>query len=469
MLSRCSRRPLFSLFGLLSPSASGLKVSTYPPARPLPFHTPMERPYAPWQVQVSTLPNGVRVLTESTDFPSAVTLAVCVGAGPRDEDVDHSGMTMALKNTFLKTNTRTNEQLNYCIIQMSGGDYSMSFDQESMLYTGQCLAHDTYDFLQLTSDVLLDDKTTMDEEAAHWRADEYFHLRDLNRTHETEVEDRWLTTAYGVNGLGMPLAGFQSKFQNVGYAHLNHFRGKFATPDRIIVMGAGINNHEEFVEAVKPYFLHLDAKKAPVRKLAQYLGGELKTQSEEQKTTIHMSFHGPPAGADAIFPLIILRTLVGESTAKCAPSACRASTHFIQKYPFITSARYSYAGFTDSSNLGITLSGLQGSKLADALTTELSDLTKVSEQEVHRAKLRFQGWIANNFESAKYRLYKYSMGMRFEGTPRTLPEIMQKSSAVTAEEVRSAAKSLLQSKPTLLVQGNTHSIPSVDTLHARLA
>lgn len=432
----------------------------------------MERQDEPSKLQVSTLPNGVRILTESTSFPDAVALGVSIGAGSRDEDMDHSGLCHALKNTFLKTNTRTNEQLNYCMIQMGGGQFCMKYNQESMLYAGNCLAHDTYDFLQMLADMVLDDKTVVDEEAAHWRADEYFKLRALTATHLTNIEDQWLTAAYGLKDLGMPLAGFHSKFQNIGYTHLNHFREHFATPDRMVVMGLGINNHEEFVAAVTPYFQHLSPVKFHARPKAQYVGGELRSMSDEQQTTIHLGFQAPGVN-DAVeeSSMKVLTKLLGTSCTKSAPGTHRAYTHFIQKYPFISSLTQNFALFSDSANFGVNVSGSsdKAGKLADALISELQDLTKVSDQEVERAKKATSLYAAQLFTSPSVRMEKYSNLLWWSGKPRSLEQVMGNMGQVTGESVRAVAQKVLQSAPTLIVQGgNTHEVPSADKVQARL-
>jgi processing peptidase subunit beta len=55
------------------------------------------------------LPNGVRIFTETAPFPGAVNLGLLIETGSRDETLQTSGMMMALKNTYLKSNSRTNE------------------------------------------------------------------------------------------------------------------------------------------------------------------------------------------------------------------------------------------------------------------------------------------------------------------------------------------------------------------------
>jgi processing peptidase subunit beta len=134
--------------------------------QPLPNHTPQFIEDKAPTYNLTTLPNGVRILTESTIFPHSVNMGILLDCGTRDETADATGYFLALKNTALKTNTRTNEQLNYCMVQMSGGEFEMTYNQEQTFYKGRCLSHDVYDFNQMFADIILDEKTAMDEEAA---------------------------------------------------------------------------------------------------------------------------------------------------------------------------------------------------------------------------------------------------------------------------------------------------------------
>jgi len=84
-------------------------------------------------------------LTESQKFPSAINMGFLIGVGVRDEVEETSGSLLALKNTYLKTLKHTNETINYGMIQMSGGDMQMNYDEETMYFKGHCIEYDTID------------------------------------------------------------------------------------------------------------------------------------------------------------------------------------------------------------------------------------------------------------------------------------------------------------------------------------
>jgi hypothetical protein len=59
-----------------------------------------------------------------------------IDVGTRDETEETTGSMLALKNTYLKTLKHTNETINYGMIQMSGGDMTMDYDQERTYFRG---------------------------------------------------------------------------------------------------------------------------------------------------------------------------------------------------------------------------------------------------------------------------------------------------------------------------------------------
>ena len=94
------------------------------------------------------------------------------------------------------------------MVQMTGGDFECTHSHENTFWRASFLAQDTYDLIQMMSDVVLDEKTTIDEECAMWRVDEYWKLREMKLTHDQRLKELWLTLAYGPTGLGMPLNGY---------------------------------------------------------------------------------------------------------------------------------------------------------------------------------------------------------------------------------------------------------------------
>ena len=478
MLARASRRFSFlhNLFGLMDTSSSTYRIGTFPVDQPLPedAHKGLEAPQQMGRVQVTTLSNGVRVLTESETVPGLVNLGILLDCGSRDEQLtEHTdGMCFALKNTFMKSNTRTNEQLNYCMVQMSGGEFTYEYDQEKTYLKANCLAHDTYDFVQMMADCLLDDKTVIDEEAAQWRADEYWKLRDFSGTPDEKVSSLWHSTAYGLKGLGMPVSGFPGSFHRIGYSHMNEFRRREIVPSGIIVAAAGIKHHEEFVETVKPYYEHLEARTKSKRQSTPYLGGQHREICDSDTTYVNLSFESVPWTSPDLATAMVLKTLIGDgggfSTGGPGKGMhSRAYTQILNRFYFINSVKSENVSFSDSGHFRILAVGpsAENEMIGYALVQVFLDLTNVSDTEVTRAKNCLKNQVCQTLEKASSRLEDTAkMLLTFNQTPQQL-DYLKLINSVSTEAVRKFVRKLLSSKPTVVaVGGDTHNVPSADRI-----
>jgi len=135
--------------------------STFDPTVPFENREPayVEEQLASYNV--TDLSNGFTVLTESQTFPSAVNMGFLINCGTRDETEETTGALLALKNTYLKTLKHTNETINYGMIQMSGGDMQMDYDQETMYFKGHCIEYDTIDMFQMMVDIALEPRSVL--------------------------------------------------------------------------------------------------------------------------------------------------------------------------------------------------------------------------------------------------------------------------------------------------------------------
>ena len=457
-----------SFLGLADTSNPGYIIGTHPPSRGIPEHTPLVRNDSPTNLHLTTLPNGVRIISETGGFPSSVYLGVTISAGTRDETEKNSGVVHALEKTALKTNVRTNEQINYGMIQMSGGAFSMTYNQEYINYQSHCLAHDTYDILQMLSDVVLDEKTVMDEEAAQWRIDEYWKLRNVTLTTPKRLDELWLSTAYGLTGFGMPLSGFESNFQNIGYYYMNQFRKNYITADRILVWGAGIQSHQEFVDAVTPYYQHLDATKAKPRTPSKYIGGDARELVDSPVTHVSLSFHGLSRLHPDVNALYVLKYIIGKSNTGLFN---RAFTHFHQKYAGLVYIDPHHTTFEDTGNFRINFAATNEKigEVSHGIVKEIQDFANITEEEFKRAKTYLAQEAVKKFYHPGNRVNKSVNVLSHTQKLNSTAEFIKEVEDVTLARVKEAAAKVFKTYPTVVViGGNTHAVPTAESFHSKL-
>lgn len=108
------------------------------------------------------------VITEQTTYPSNVHMGILINVGTRDENGENSGALLAIKNTYLKTLKHTNETINYGMIQMSGGETSMEYDEETMWYHSYCFEYDTLDMFRMLADCAFEPRSFLAANVILW-------------------------------------------------------------------------------------------------------------------------------------------------------------------------------------------------------------------------------------------------------------------------------------------------------------
>lgn len=93
-------------------------------------------------------------------------MGLLVDVGTRDETGDDSGALLAIKNTYLKTQMKSNEVTNFGLMQMTGGALSMEYDQEKTYYKSQCIEYDVADVFDMMINCALEPKSEMSGQIA---------------------------------------------------------------------------------------------------------------------------------------------------------------------------------------------------------------------------------------------------------------------------------------------------------------
>ncbi|TDL20967.1 mitochondrial processing peptidase [Rickenella mellea] len=205
-------------------------------------------------VQITTLPNNIRVATESTPGHfSAVGLYV--DAGSRYETPSTSGVSHFLdRMAFKSTRTRTDEEMSTAIHAL-GGQIQCSSSREAIMYQSSHFHQATPQALAVISDTVLNPAFLPEELAAQREAARY-EIREINAKPEMILPEVLHQVAYGNETLGNPLLCPEDRIDAIDEGIMRGFMKTWYAPERIVVAGAGMV-HEELVELTDKYFSSL--------------------------------------------------------------------------------------------------------------------------------------------------------------------------------------------------------------------
>ncbi|EGR30646.1 processing peptidase, putative [Ichthyophthirius multifiliis] len=381
------------------------------PRIPLKTHTSETIDELPLQYQQTKLQNGITVVTEQQTFPSQVDVGILLDVGTRDENTETSGALLSIKNTYLKTCLNTNETVNYGIVQQSGGSFEMEYDQETSYFKANCLAHDFVDVFSMVADCALEPRSAVASSVAIEKNQNTHKLDAYLKTGEL-FNEYVFKTAYGFQGLGLPLKGLKGNVKNLNSFVLQKFQLQNIAPHKIYVCASGVEHHEEFVELVQSKLGNIavgNQESQHVREKSEYQGGEVRNLTEESQTVLALLFQSANWKSNNLFAFNLAKVLLQN---------LRLRKNVLNKHSFVDNAESLNFHFTDSGLFGLKLQGSsdKSRQLLDLSIAELKGLANnISQDELNIAKNHLKNQILNAMERQTDRLEESARNFRTFG------------------------------------------------------
>ncbi|KZT73349.1 hypothetical protein DAEQUDRAFT_703735 [Daedalea quercina L-15889] len=211
-------------------------------------------------VKITTLPNKIRVATESTPGHfSAVGLYV--DAGSRYETPSTSGVSHFLdRMAFKSTSSRSDEEMAHAVDKL-GGQILCSSSRESIMYQSSHFHQATPLALSLIADTALHASFLPEEIDAQREAARY-EIREVSAKPEMILPEILHEVAYSSKTLGNPLLCPEDRIDLIDQPTMKGFMKQWYRPERMVIAGAGMP-HEELVELTDKYFSSLKAAPSP--------------------------------------------------------------------------------------------------------------------------------------------------------------------------------------------------------------
>ncbi|KAF9270658.1 LuxS/MPP-like metallohydrolase [Marasmius fiardii PR-910] len=230
------------------------------------------------QVQITTLPNKIRVATDPTPGHFA-SIGLYLDAGSRYETPDNVGVShfldrMAFKvlfglTTSQSTHNRSTEEMASAMHSM-GGQILCSSSRETIMYQSSHFSQASPLALDLISDTVLNASFLPGEIEAQRDAASY-ELRELASKPEMILPEILHAVAYNHNGLGNFMLCPEDRIDLIDSTILRKTIQQWYTPERMVVAGAGMH-HQELVELVDKHFSSLKSSPS-LSPLSQLLRG----------------------------------------------------------------------------------------------------------------------------------------------------------------------------------------------------
>lgn len=417
-------------------------------------------------LNLTTLPSGLRVVTDRVDTVESVALGVWTGVGSRDEDTTTNGVAHMVEHMMFKgTRTRTARAIAE-EAEAAGAHMNAYTGREITAYHMHLLAEDFPLGVDLLSDILLN-STLPDEEVARER---HVILQEIGTAHDTPddlVFDLYQETAYGEGqALGAPILGHPGVVARMERATLAQYISKFYTADRLIVSAAGKIDHDDLVRAVERSFAALPGGSTHRRAPACYTGGEHRREKALEQAHIVLGFRSMSRTDPDFYTAQVLSTLLGGGMSSRLFQEIRERRGLVYSiYSFVNA-------FADDGQLAIYAGtgSVDLPQLIPVLCDEIRSVCdRVGPDELARAKAQLRANLLMGRESMMQRADHQARHLITFGSVPDIAHILGRIAAVGADDVCRTAARIVSSPPTLAALGPLNALESWEKLRARLA
>ncbi|KAI3327556.1 ubiquinol-cytochrome C reductase complex CORE protein 2 precursor [Xylariaceae sp. AK1471] len=409
---------------------------------------------------------GVKVATRDSRGPTT-KLAIVAKAGTRYEPAP--GLTVGLEEFAFK-NTASRSALRIVReAELLGGQLLAYHTREALVIEASFLREDIPYFTELLAEVVSQTKYTTYE--FHEDVERVLHLKQAKLA--GDVSALALDAAHSVafhTGLGAslypspstPLKGYLNENAIADYA------GAVYNKSNIALIGDGATSQalhkwtEQFFKAVPS---SATSSVTLNSKASTYFGGEQRT-SHTGGNALVLAFPGSSFGTFKPEIAVLAALLGGQPNVKWSPGftvLSKATSAVPGAKASATNLAYSDAGL-----LAIQINGAAASirKTAEEAVKALKSIAQgsISKEDLTKAvaKAKFDALDAS--QSGDSTLLSAGSGIVQTGKPFQIAETVQSINGVTADKLKTAAKSLLDGKATVAAVGDLHVLPYAEEL-----
>ncbi|TNF22522.1 MAG: insulinase family protein [Rhodobacteraceae bacterium] len=417
-------------------------------------------------VEVHTLANGFRIVTEFMPGLESASVGIWVSAGARAEREDQNGIAHFLEHMAFKgTKTRSALQIAEAIEDV-GGYINAYTSREVTAYYARVLKGDVPLAMEVVADILLNpvfDPREIEIERG-------VILQEIGQAHDTpdDVIFDWLQeAAYPGQALGRTILGPPEKVQGFGREDLARFVTEQYGPDQMILAAAGAVDHAALVRQAEALFGHLAPRGHDDDPPARFGGGESRHVKTLEQAHFALALESPGYRDAAIYTAQVYSVALGGGMSSRLFQEIRENRGLCYTI-FAQAGAYADTGMT---TIYAGTSGAQLPELVDLTIDEMKRAADdMSEAEVARARAQMKAGLLMGLESPSSRAERLARMIQIWGRVPELSETIARIDAVSVRGVRDFAGQLAVEAPAALaLYGPVAKAPDLVGLNARRA
>ena len=405
-------------------------------------------------IEITTLPNGVRVITEQMPHVRSVSVGIWIATGSRRETGEQNGISHFIEHMVFKGTTHRSAEDIARSVDSIGGNLDAFTAKELVCFNTKVLD----EHLSLAWDVLADLVLNPLFQPEDIEKEKGVILEEIKMEADSPdylVHEIFSSNFWKDHPLGKPILGTRETVKRFDSEGIRRYYNEAYTPANLLVTAAGNLTHNRLVTLVREHFESLPpgppAKPDPVPSTHARIALRNKKALEQ----VHLCLGVPsfPLPHQERFACYVLNTLLGGGMSSRLFQNIRerqglAYAVFSELNPYRDTGCLSiYAGTSIES----------AAKVVESIVKEFRQLKEsaVSDEELRRAKDHLKGSLMLSLESTASRMSNLARQEMYFGRFFSLDELVESIETVTAADVQRIAQTFFDPKQiALTVLGN---------------
>ena len=387
-------------------------------------------------VQKSTLPNGLRVITETIPSVRSISVGIWVKIGSRWEKEPEAGITHFLEHMLFKgTDTRTSFDISSSV-EATGGYLNAMTSSEYTCYYVRCLDTELETAIDVLTDMVLHPKFP-EEEMEKEKKVVIEEMKMYRDNPDDFIFEEFIGQLYEQHALGRPIIGYESTVSRFKRDGLLKFVNDHYTPNNLIISVAGNAQHEQVVKLLEKFYTKSSAPESNGTfedVLTPYRPSQKTLSRPIEQTHYIIGKRGLSSSDPDRYKLLLIQTILSGGMSS------RLHQNIREKYGYCYSISAFLQSYLDTGVFGVYI-GTDKDYLTHVKElifkefTELKD-NLVGEKELEQAKSQLKGKLLLSQESMSSRMNRLAKSEIYFDRFITLDELVESIDAVSAEDIR---------------------------------
>ena len=417
-------------------------------------------------IEMTTLKNGLRIITESMPGLASAAIGVWITAGGRHERPEQNGIAHFLEHMAFKgTKTRSALQIAEAIEDV-GGYINAYTSREMTAYYARVLAEDVPLALDVISDILLNpvfDQREIEVERG-------VILQEIGQSLDTpdDVIFDWLQeAAYPDQPMGRTILGPAEKVRSFARDDLSAFVTEHYGPDQMILSAAGAVDHAEIVKRAEDIFGDLRPALNPAPYPAKWIGNERREIKQLEQAHFALGIESPSYRDADLYTAQVYSVAMGGGMSSRLFQKIREERGLCYTI-------FSQAGAYEDTGMFTVYAGTSGDEVRGLAELTIDELKRAAEDmtevEIARARAQIKAGLLMGLESSSARAERMARSLYIWGRVPGIDEASARIDSVTRDAVRDFGERLATGGRTAMaLYGPVKDAPELGELRERLA